>query len=369
MPQTTRIKKGLNIPLAGAPDDSVVAGKPVRTVALLGRDFVGLKPRMSVRPGDRVEAGDPLFVDKRDPDVPYVAPGSGTVAAVNRGQRRALLSVVIDLDENESGVPAYAELAGADVDSLPEDRVREALRRTGLWTALRARPYSKVPRSDSSPRSIFVTAIDTNPLAAEPASVVAGHEKAFETGLRVLTRLGDGPVYLCTAPDWSGPTGDGQRIRHADVRRPASGRARRYAYSCPRSRRRRANRLAYRLPGRCRDRHSVSGGSDLERANDIAGRTGNGESATGQNTTRRQRRRAGGRRTQVQRCRPRGVRIGAQREKRHWAAGVPRSLPRADLRHRGARGATPVRLVQPDCPRLHVHRLLQGPQSTRPRGR
>lgn len=214
MPKVTRIRKGLNIPLAGAPDDSAVSEKHVRTVAVLGRDYIGLKPRMAVQTGDRVRLGDTLFVDKRDPDVPYVAPGSGIVAAVNRGARRALLSVVIDLDEDESTSNTHTGLAGADVDSMPEDEVRAALRASGLWTALRTRPYSKVPQSDSSPRSIFVTAIDTNPLAADPAVVVADSEESFASGLRALSRLGDGPVYLCTAPDWSGPTGDGERIRH-----------------------------------------------------------------------------------------------------------------------------------------------------------
>jgi Na+-transporting NADH:ubiquinone oxidoreductase subunit A len=215
-----KTKKGLDIPLAGAPDLQIDSGKSVRTVAVLGRDFIGLKPQMTVQPGDNVRLGDPLFVDKRDPDVPYVAPGSGTISAVNRGARRALLSVVIDLDENEEGEPSHPELANANIESLADGEIRAALFASGLWAAFRTRPYSKVPQSDSSPRSIFVTAIDTNPLAANPAVVVVGQEEFFEAGLHVVSKLSQGPVFLCTASDWVGPTGDAGKVQHAGFSGP-----------------------------------------------------------------------------------------------------------------------------------------------------
>ncbi len=210
---TTR--KGLNIPLSGIPEPVIDAGRSVRSVALLGRDYVGLKPRMMVSEGDRVSLGDTLFVDKRDPIVAYAAPGTGTVIAINRGERRALLSVVIELDEEDDDLVQFPHVAGRSLDDIPDERVREVLQTSGLWTAFRTRPFSRVPLADSSPRSIFVTATDTNPLAANPVDVVAGRESDFESGLAVVSRLTVGAVYLCTGDDWSGPTGDESRVQAA----------------------------------------------------------------------------------------------------------------------------------------------------------
>lgn len=207
-------RKGLDIPISGVPDAQNVSGKSVRTVAILGRDYIGLKPRIAVQPGDKVIIGDTLFVDKRDPDVPYTAPGSGTIAAVNRGARRALLSVVIDLDESEQENSSHSKLASATIESLSAEQIRAALITSGLWPAFRTRPYSKVPHSSSSPRSIFVTAIDSNPLAVDPAAVVSGKEDFFEAGLQVVSTLSEGPVFLCTAPDWAGPSGNEKSVKH-----------------------------------------------------------------------------------------------------------------------------------------------------------
>jgi len=214
MPHIVDSQKGLDIPLTGVPDPQNVSGKSVRTVAVLGRDYIGLKPSVAVQPGDAVKLGDTLFVDKRDPDVPYTSPGSGTISAVNRGARRTLLSVVIDLDENVGEESSHPELASADIESLADDQIRAALITSGLWPAFRTRPYSKVPQSGSSPRSVFVTAIDTNPLAVNPAAVVTGKERYLEAGLHVVSRLSEGPVYLCTAPDWAGPTGHADKVKH-----------------------------------------------------------------------------------------------------------------------------------------------------------
>ena len=218
------INKGLDIPIAGKPSPDVEAGNAVRTVAVLGSDYPGLRPRMRVRVGDRVGLGQPLFVDKHDPAVPFTAPGSGIVTAVNRGARRVLQSVVIELDEAVSGEPTHADLAGRNPGALSLDALRSALLTSGLWTAFRTRPYNRVPHSDSKPRSIFVTAIDTRPLAADPAAIVAADREAFENGLRIMARLTDGPVFLCTAPDWDGPhgdnQGDGERIRHVEFAGP-----------------------------------------------------------------------------------------------------------------------------------------------------
>jgi Na+-transporting NADH:ubiquinone oxidoreductase subunit A len=215
-----RITKGLDILIAGAPEPVIDAGRAVGSVAVLGADYVGLKPRILVQTGDAVRLGQPLFVDKRDPEVMYTAPGSGTVIAVNRGARRALQSVVIELGEAAADVSEYTDLANSDPSAIAADTIRSALFKSGLWTSFRTRPYSKVPQSDSSPRSIFVTAIDTQPLAGDPKPVIDAHENAFGHGLQIVGRLTEGPVYLCTEPDWEGPVGDNDQLRHVGFAGP-----------------------------------------------------------------------------------------------------------------------------------------------------
>ncbi|MGI9492242.1 MAG: Na(+)-translocating NADH-quinone reductase subunit A [Geminicoccaceae bacterium] len=220
MAKRIRITKGLDIPIASAPEPTVGLGQVVRSVALLGSDYLGLKPKVLVQEGDQVSLGQALFIDKRDPDVMFTAPGGGRVASINRGARRVLQSVVIELDESEDETVEYSQLAGSDPETIEQSAVRSALFKSGLWTAFRTRPYSKVPQSDSSPHSIFVTAIDTEPLAADPGVVLDLHRDAFLVGLQILTRLTEGTVYLCTGADWTGPVSDGQRVQHVEFSGP-----------------------------------------------------------------------------------------------------------------------------------------------------
>jgi Na+-transporting NADH:ubiquinone oxidoreductase subunit A len=189
-------------------------------VALLGSDYLGLKPKMLVQEGDQVSLGQALFIDKRDPDVMFTAPGSGRVAAINRGARRVLQSVVIELDESETDTSEYLHLAGSDPETIDQSAIRSALFTSGLWTAFRTRPYSKVPQSESIPRSIFVTAIDTQPLAADPGVVLDIHREAFLAGLKIISRLTEGTVYMCTEADWKGPLSDNQRVQQVEFSGP-----------------------------------------------------------------------------------------------------------------------------------------------------
>ncbi|MDH3621987.1 MAG: NADH:ubiquinone reductase (Na(+)-transporting) subunit A, partial [Gammaproteobacteria bacterium] len=165
-----KIKKGLNIPLPGAPEQSISPGPVVTSVALLGPDTNDLKPRMLVREGDRVKLGQTIYTDKANPGVNFTSPGSGIVAAVNRGERRVLQSVVINLDGDDA--IEFATHDATELQKLDNDAVRKNLLESGLWTALRTRPFSKIPAPDAEARAIFVTAIDTNPLAADPAIII-----------------------------------------------------------------------------------------------------------------------------------------------------------------------------------------------------
>lgn len=206
-----KINKGLDLPIAGAPEQTINDGPRVRTVALLGQDYVGMKPSMKVKEGDRVKLGQVIFTDKKTEGVQYTAPGAGVVREINRGERRVLLSVVIELDEQEEAVE-FPRYSASELGSLSREQIEENLLASGLWTALRTRPFSRVPQVGTTPHSIFVTAMDTNPLAADPALIINEQSEAFVQGLGLLTRLSGGKVFLCQAAGASLPTAEGVEV-------------------------------------------------------------------------------------------------------------------------------------------------------------
>lgn len=217
------IKKGLDLPITGAPEQRVFDAPAVPTIAVLARDYPFMKPRMHVQEGDRVTRGQLLFEDRKTEGVRFTAPGAGTVKAVNRGARRALRSVVIELTVGErEGNPAdedyceFSSFKGAAVADLDRDAVRNLLVESGLWTALRRRPFSNVPSPNETCRSIFVTAVDTDPLGLDPEVAVGGRLEDFERGLWALSHLTDGPVFLCRAPGSKIGAGDAPRVRIED---------------------------------------------------------------------------------------------------------------------------------------------------------
>ncbi len=193
-----RIKRGLNLPISGEPAQSVGDGKQPESVALLGEDYVGMKPTMAVKVGDNVKLGQLLFTDKKCPRVRYTAPGSGKITAINRGEKRAFLSIVVRLGGSEH--VTFKSAASGKTSGLDRKQVTDLLLESGEWTVLRARPYGKVADPDTTPHSIFVTAMDTNPLAPSVEKILAGQEDDFANGLVALSRLTDGKVYLCKSP-------------------------------------------------------------------------------------------------------------------------------------------------------------------------
>lgn len=188
-----QVTKGLDIPIAGEPDQTVHDARTVDTVAVLARDYVGSKLRLVVEPGERVRAGQAVMTHRSYPELRLVAPVSGTVAAVHRGDKRALQSVVVARNGDEPHtLAAFSPNAGRN-----RDGARALLFESGLWAVLRTRPFSRMPEPDSAPHSIFVTALDTQPLAPNVDVVLHGRDDDFERGLDVLTQLTDGPVFLC----------------------------------------------------------------------------------------------------------------------------------------------------------------------------
>lgn len=191
------IKKGLDLPITGGPEQKITDGNSIKSVALLGADYVGLKPKMMVAEGDTVKLGQVLFSDKKNEGVNYTAPGAGVITAIHRGDKRALLSVVIELKGNQQ--ETFASYKEAELADLSAGQVKENLLASGLWTSFVTRPYGKVPAVDSEPSSIFVTAIDTRPLAADPSVIIKERANDFANGLSVISKLTSGKTYLCKA--------------------------------------------------------------------------------------------------------------------------------------------------------------------------
>jgi len=200
MTSVTRITKGLDLPISGSPEQIISAGREVQHVALLGDDYVGMKPTMVVAAGDRVKLGQVVCTDKKTPGVQFTAPAAGTVTAINRGAKRKFESLVIEVDreaEKSGEQQSFETFSDHNLAKLDRRKVCEQLVASGLWTALRTRPYSRVPALDMVPSALFVTAVDTNPLAADPAVVLDNSQAEFIAGLEVLNTLTDGHVQVC----------------------------------------------------------------------------------------------------------------------------------------------------------------------------
>ena len=213
-----KLKKGLALPIAGAPAPTIEDGPTITQVAVLGPDYIGMRPTMAVQEGDAVKLGQVLFTDKKTPGVRYTSPGCGKVAAVNRGAKRALMSVVVELSGDEEEI--FDRDADTPLEQLTREQVRDKLVASGLWTALRTRPYSKVPSPEQVPHSIFATMMDTNPLAADPGVVIAGHEQDIASGLAVLAKLTEGKVFACQARGANLPSADLEAVEVVEFEGP-----------------------------------------------------------------------------------------------------------------------------------------------------
>jgi Na+-transporting NADH:ubiquinone oxidoreductase subunit A len=168
---------------------------PSKKVALLGEEYVGMRPTMHVRVDDEVKKGQVLFADKKNPGVIFTSPASGKVIEINRGAKRVLQSVVIEVAGDEQ--ITFDSFDAKELSSLDREVVKKQLVDSGMWTALRTRPFSKVPAVDSATQAIFVTAMDTNPLAADPEVIINEQSEAFVAGLDLLSVLTEGKVFVC----------------------------------------------------------------------------------------------------------------------------------------------------------------------------
>ena len=194
------IKKGIDLPISGVISDTTIHDfMPDGQVAIVGDDFLGMKPSLVVAVGDKVQKGQALLEDKKIKGVFVCAPVAGEVVAIERGERRKLLSVVIKPDAT-GGEKTYQALSHDQLANLSREEIVSRLTDSGLWTALRTRPYDKCAAPESVPKAIFVNTMDTNPLSFNPLLAVAGREDDYTFGLRVLARLSTDAVHVCHAP-------------------------------------------------------------------------------------------------------------------------------------------------------------------------
>ena len=213
-----KIKRGLDIPLAGAPSAEIESAPATRAVALLGGDYHGMKPTMAVQVGDVVKRGDLLFTDKKCEGVRYTAPAGGRVASINRGAQRAFQSVVIEIDGDEPAI--FEQYSSEAARELPSEAIKHQLIQSGQWTALKARPFGRVADPATTPAGLFITAIDTHPHAPDPEQLIALEAEAFEVGQVLLANMVACPVYLCAAPDAQMPQAAHERLSRHDFSGP-----------------------------------------------------------------------------------------------------------------------------------------------------
>ncbi len=214
------IKRGLDIPIAGQPDQRIQDAKPVTRVALVGADYHGRKrlPTMLVQEGDRVKLGQPLARGKFLTDLVGTAPAAGVVERINRGERRFLQSIVIRVEGNEE--ETFNAYQANELATLNHDQVKENLIVSGTWLAFRTRPYSLIADPEADPYAIFVTAMDTNPLAPDPVVVIKQSRDDFLNGLTVLSRLTGGTVYVCKETGAAIPESEHPSVKVAEFAGP-----------------------------------------------------------------------------------------------------------------------------------------------------
>jgi Na+-transporting NADH:ubiquinone oxidoreductase subunit A len=192
MGKTVRIRKGYDIKLKGKAPLQYKNHAQAETFAIKPTDFHGLVPKLHVQVGTEVKAGTTLIHDKYKEEVLFTSPVSGEVIEINRGAKRKLLEVKILADKEIK----HENFGAADANSLSEEQVKEKLLKSGCWPFIRQRPFDVIANPKDKPSSIFISAFDSNPLAADMNFVVQGKEKEFQAGLDALKKLTDGTVHL-----------------------------------------------------------------------------------------------------------------------------------------------------------------------------
>ncbi|NPA37442.1 MAG: Na(+)-translocating NADH-quinone reductase subunit A [Chlorobi bacterium] len=192
MSEVIKIKRGLDIPLMGKAEKVNIESDLPNLFALKPTDFNGLTPKLEKKAGEKVKAGTVLFHDKYRPEIKFVSPVSGELLAVNRGERRKILEIVIKSD----GEFSKEDFGKADVSKLSREEVIEKMLAAGVWPFIRQRPYDIIASPTDKPKAVFVSGFDTSPLAPDYEFILDGQEKEFQAGIEVLRKLSDDNVHI-----------------------------------------------------------------------------------------------------------------------------------------------------------------------------
>ncbi len=192
MSKVIKIKKGLNIQIQGTAEKIYLTPERSETYAVKPPDFPRLMPKLAVKVGHKVKAGTILFFDKYKPDIKFASPVSGEVTAVNRGERRRILEVVIKPNETIE----YEKFKEVDPKNISREEITQKILSSGLWPLIRQRPYAIIADPDKKPKAIFISGFDTAPLAPDLDFVVKGYEEDFQVGINVLKKLTTGKIHI-----------------------------------------------------------------------------------------------------------------------------------------------------------------------------
>jgi len=198
MSQVIHIKKGLNIPMLGEAEKVIKKANQAEYYAIKPTDFIGIRPKLLVQPGDKVKAGTALFFDKLQERVHFTSPVSGEVTEIRRGERRVIQEIIIKADTTIE----YESIQTGNPNSLSKEEITEVLLKSGLWPAIRQRPYSTIANPADTPKAIFISAFDTAPLAPDMDYVVKDCESCFQTGINALRKLTEGTIHLNINADY-----------------------------------------------------------------------------------------------------------------------------------------------------------------------
>ena len=187
------ISKGLDIPISGEVTNLEITKYVTKKVAVLGKDYHDLKPTMLVKVGDQVIKGQKLLEDKKIPGLFLVAPISGEVIEINRGERRAFESLVIETNNSDDEEVFIENLSSFNAN---KENVRDILIESGLWTNLKKRPFSKVPNIDENVDEIFISCLDTSPLSADPEIFIEQNSDDFSKGIEILSLITSKYVHI-----------------------------------------------------------------------------------------------------------------------------------------------------------------------------
>lgn len=218
MVERFELAKGLDLPISGMPEQSIQPGPTVNEYGIVASDYVGMSPTMAVSEGDSIQRGQLLFTDKKNSGVRFTSPVAGRVKTILRGDKRRFLG--LELIQEGNSALSYQQPA-ATIEESSREALVDFINQAGLWTCFRTRPYGRVPSLQSKPHAIFVSAMDTNPLAPNPCGIIADEAEHFALGLRMVARLTDGETFVCRGPKGAQVPGEGlHHIRVAEFAGP-----------------------------------------------------------------------------------------------------------------------------------------------------